>query len=486
MGRVAADASWVVDDNGIVIGQRLADGSVVAPNVIRSYTAAQLSALAAAGGLTQWATYVASDTSVVYRAVSASSLAAVSDGASTKFTQLERAQPPTLNVSGGSALTGTYYYRVSFYTALGETEAGPYVSTGAITAKDVVMTNIPIGADPATIGRRIYRSLAAGNQYAVYLVVDIADNTTTQYTDTKADGALGALAPHANSTGGRILMTTTGTNGASFPLLQADETTTTLGYRCNPLQQGYNLTAMGVVALEANTTGYNNCAFGNGSLTDNTTGKGNSAYGYASLQLLTTGVDNCAFGVSAANKLTASNYNVAFGAGAMANIGTGTADGNVAIGREAMATGTAVVSYNTAIGYRAGNVALTSHYNVFIGYLAGGNASQATNVSNSIAIGKDTFTKRSNAITIGSDAIVETQMRAGVKITLNDTTLTAPNAAAGLDMSALTTQGLYLPVMTTTQKNAVSSPPEGLLVYDITLHKLCIRTASAWETVTSV
>lgn len=48
-----------------------------------------------------------------------------------------------------------------------------------------------------------------------------------------------------------------------------------------------------------------------------------------------------------------------------------------------------------------------------------------------------------------------------------------------------TTQGAAIPRMTTAQKNAISSPLEGLIVYDITLHKLCVYTGSAWETVTS-
>lgn len=49
-----------------------------------------------------------------------------------------------------------------------------------------------------------------------------------------------------------------------------------------------------------------------------------------------------------------------------------------------------------------------------------------------------------------------------------------------------TTKGLLPPRMTTSQKNAISSPAEGLIVYDITLHKLCLYTGSAWETITSV
>jgi len=49
-----------------------------------------------------------------------------------------------------------------------------------------------------------------------------------------------------------------------------------------------------------------------------------------------------------------------------------------------------------------------------------------------------------------------------------------------------TTQGFLFPRMTTTQKNAIASPLAGLVVYDTTLGKLCVRGASAWETITSV
>jgi hypothetical protein len=47
-------------------------------------------------------------------------------------------------------------------------------------------------------------------------------------------------------------------------------------------------------------------------------------------------------------------------------------------------------------------------------------------------------------------------------------------------------RGFLPPRMTTTQKNAIASPATGLVVYDTTLGKLCVRTASAWETITSV
>jgi len=48
-----------------------------------------------------------------------------------------------------------------------------------------------------------------------------------------------------------------------------------------------------------------------------------------------------------------------------------------------------------------------------------------------------------------------------------------------------TDRGFLPPRMTTVQKNAISSPANGLVVFDTTLNKLCVFT-TVWETVTSV
>ena len=61
----------------------------------------------------------------------------------------------------------------------------------------------------------------------------------------------------------------------------------------------------------------------------------------------------------------------------------------------------------------------------------------------------------------------------------------SPNASAILDAQS-TTKGVRFPNMTTTQKNAISSPAAGLVVFDTTLAKLCVYSGSAWQTVTSV
>jgi hypothetical protein len=61
---------------------------------------------------------------------------------------------------------------------------------------------------------------------------------------------------------------------------------------------------------------------------------------------------------------------------------------------------------------------------------------------------------------------------------------------ASVDASAVlqvnsTSRGFLPPRMTTTQKGMIASPVEGLIIYDNVLHKLCVYTGSAWETITS-
>jgi hypothetical protein len=61
----------------------------------------------------------------------------------------------------------------------------------------------------------------------------------------------------------------------------------------------------------------------------------------------------------------------------------------------------------------------------------------------------------------------------------------SPSASAILDAQS-TTKGVRMPNMTTTQKNAISSPAAGLMVFDTTLSKLCVYSGAAWQTITSV
>lgn len=60
-----------------------------------------------------------------------------------------------------------------------------------------------------------------------------------------------------------------------------------------------------------------------------------------------------------------------------------------------------------------------------------------------------------------------------------------PDNSAKLQVDS-TSRGFAPPRMTTAQKAAIGAPIPGLVVYDSTLGKLCIRGAAGWETVTSV
>jgi hypothetical protein len=57
--------------------------------------------------------------------------------------------------------------------------------------------------------------------------------------------------------------------------------------------------------------------------------------------------------------------------------------------------------------------------------------------------------------------------------------VTSPNASAKLEISS-TTQGVLFPRMTTTERNAISTPADGLVIYNTTDNKLQVRAAGAW------
>lgn len=56
---------------------------------------------------------------------------------------------------------------------------------------------------------------------------------------------------------------------------------------------------------------------------------------------------------------------------------------------------------------------------------------------------------------------------------------TSPNAAARLDVSS-TTSGFLPPRMTEAQRDAITSPPNGLMLYNTTTDKLQVRAAGSW------
>jgi len=109
--------------------------------------------------------------------------------------------PTAPSAAAGSAgnLTGTIEWAVTFTTAAGETEVGAASNTLVVSSKQVDLTAIPTGGD-GTLHRKIYRRSNGGDWKFVH---EIADNTTTTYTDNVADGSLGG-APPAESTAEQV------------------------------------------------------------------------------------------------------------------------------------------------------------------------------------------------------------------------------------------------------------------------------------------
>lgn len=73
-------------------------------------------------------------------------------------------------------------------------------------------------------------------------------------------------------------------------------------------------------------------------------------------------------------------------------------------------------------------------------------------------------------------------MNPGVCVSILDNVgigTTSPDADAILHLSS-TTKGFLPPKMTTTQKNAISTPPSGLVLYDTTTNKLCVFNGTSW------
>lgn len=89
-----------------------------------------------------------------------------------------------------------------------------------------------------------------------------------------------------------------------------------------------------------------------------------------------------------------------------------------------------------------------------------------------------------NSVGCGNSALTQTYNCVGVSGVAFGVGTTTPDASASLEVVS-TTQGILFPRMTTTQKNAIVSPAAGLVIYDTTLNKLCVRTASAWQIITS-
>lgn len=123
----------------------------------------------------------------------------------TNFT-LHGVIPPPTTMSVASATTGSLttngvykWWATYVNSALVESNLSPVSNfTVSNVGMGAVLTSIPVGSSPSQgiFARYIYRTIASGS--SPLRVTKINDNTTTTFTDTVADAALGQAAPTDN------------------------------------------------------------------------------------------------------------------------------------------------------------------------------------------------------------------------------------------------------------------------------------------------
>ena len=285
-----------------------------------------------------------------------------------------------------------------------------------------------------------WSGLSAGTKGIIFGGTDILVNGMTigfgKYQGSNTNLAFGSNAL-ATSTGG-LYNTAIGSNAL------------------NKLTNGLSNTAIGESSLGALTTGINNIAIGRQALVATSDGQANIGIGDFALTNMGAAYGNTAIGKDAMYYLNTGNFNVAIGNSALVNVKGGNNTGVGANVGYNLTTGTA----NTIVGYYTGLGITTGGKNTIIGANVSG---LATSLSNTIILADGDGVIRYYCNSAGSTGIGTT----------------TPNASAKLEVSS-TTQGVLLPRMTTTQKNAISSPAEGLEVYDLTLHQKSYYNGTTW------
>lgn len=205
-------------------------------------------------------------------------------------------------------------------------------------------------------------------------------------------------------------------------------------------------------------------------------GAGNLAYntvmGYNAMANTNNGF-NVAVGYNAYNYSPSGSENVAVGSQAMQN--GSVASRVVAVGSTALYN--AYGSNNVGIGYQAGYNVTSGYRNIFIGSVSGQGVT--TGYANTIIgsnIGGLAPNLSNNIIIADGDGNRRINVDSSGRVGLGTNT---PNASAALDITS-TTRGLLVPRMTTTQRDAISSPANGLIIYNTTVNKFQGCAAGAW------
>jgi len=262
---------------------------------------------------------------------------------------------------------------------------------------------------------------------------------------------------------------TNSSGGVSFEI-RNDNNTSNLFIGTNAGRKSVNVlnnntqnTFIGNLAGQNNSNGRFNVFVGYGAAFSNASGESITAIGNNSLYNNTTGTFNTAIGQNSLGGNTTGGYNVGVGTNALNGNTTGV--NNIAIGHNAGQYISNGSTLNTI-----------TNSSIFIG---AGSRALADSQTNQIVIGSDITGLGSNSTIIGNTSTTLTALYGAVILGA-----TSINSSAQFQVDS-TTKGVLFPRMTTTQKNAISSPATGLVVFDTTLGKLCVYSTT-WQTITSI
>ncbi|MHA8097652.1 hypothetical protein U8591_10975 [Aquirufa antheringensis] len=247
--------------------------------------------------------------------------------------------------------------------------------------------------------------------------------TISLTTDIKTSGKLfaGTVAyPNTHGTTGQVLSTTgsgtlTWTNSSGVPYIGAAGPVNLGGYDLvvNSITIGagggniYGNAALGLEALNSNSTGERNTAVGTASLYHNVDGNSNTSFGVASLYNNNSGSLNVAVGDGALYNNISGNGNTALGISSMYGISTG--NENTAVGFNSVTNPWLVSvtgSHNTGVGTNSLNNVGSGSYNTAIGFSAD-IANEA--FFNSTAIGNGALANASNTVQLGNTSVTKVQ-----------------------------------------------------------------------------
>lgn len=362
--------------------------------------------------------------------------------------------------SGGFSLT--------FTGAVNLASAGGNVGIGTTSPGEKLTVVGSSGVGKATTNSVAYSAVYNGS--TGFIALQQRDGTSARY------GVNGMSELTSSSTGGLAIVSASGavhlgtsTNEmmrlftTGNVLIQTGGTFTDAGFKLDvngTARFSSDITVNGIRVGVGGGNSNTNVRVGDAALNSNTTGTSNTAIGSNALQNNTTGVENVAVGrLTSFSNISGSNTTV-IGSTAMYSVQSGNA--NVALGQNA----------GRYAGTGSSTPITSVDQSIYIGVQSRG--LNATGTTNEIVIGYNVVGLGSNTTALGNSSTTFGRWYGSLLVG------TSTDVASSILTLESTTRGFLMPRMTTTQRDAITSPATGLQVYNTSTNQPNYYNGSAW------